>query len=62
MKDFRECGPTGKLAFTAEEADREIIKIRKAVATKFCCRVCHKWHLVIRRKSNDFKRSGNLPR
>lgn len=59
MKDFRECGATGKLRFTAVEADKEISRIRKGSATKFSCRVCHKWHLVIRRKSNDSQRGRN---
>ena len=58
MKDIRECGPTGKLAFTAEEIAKEVKRIRKADATYFICKICHKFHLVIRRrKANGLERS-----
>lgn len=54
MKDIRECGPTGKLRFTAEEADVKIEK-SKSDMSKWMCRVCKGFHLVIRRKRNDSK-------
>lgn len=49
-QDKNFCGVTGKARFTADEVSKEIKSMRKATVTSFACRVCHSFHLVIRRR------------